>query len=728
MSPTNFYARQNAGFLQRKLLFAFYLIVTSTYFSWRFTVFNTQDPVFSTLFLLAEIISLILALMTIRIMWKIKVRPQSKAPNGLEVVVFVPTYNESRHLVRRTVIAAMNIDYPHETWLLDDGDRPEMKQLAEELGCNYLRRDTNEGAKPGNLNNALKYTNADFIAVIDCDHIAQTDYLNRLLGYFDDPKVAFVQAPQDYYNTNAFQFRNNPKFGLLWHDQTGFFSTGQAGRDYCDATTCCGTSTIVRRSVIDEIGGFPEETVTEDIHVAIKAQKLGYKSAYYPLPLAYGVSPVDLKEFQRQRLRWGQGNVQSVKEEALPFTKKLTFGQNIGYSYLGFLYAEGWARLLFYLAPPTVIFTGIMPIAPTHDFLWYFLPFFIITVLFFEQLGRGDNRFHVNEEMAMARFPAFIASTFAVFRHRIKWVVSSKEFIGHFQPYLLAPQLGVLLLNVSAVIWAIISPNQQLIQDYSIAMFAFGAMWCVFNSVLAIQVVRNSIRCAKNKRADFRFELQLPIRISVDNSQLIPAETVKISATGMSVTLDSVINIKPDSTLHGQIYMPGLSIPFQAKVEQTNSSRHTSVDNKQLLHCLFTWESEVKRDSLDLALHACVWHRRLLWDGEYFLTPLEKIATLIGLRKETRPLMKNHRAVLYQSVGTADQKLGLMLTGKDEYEHSFVAFEPMELPTTLKLDFFQNNSPVKTTIKLEELIIPEEVASAGPNRVKMYTYGANKGQ
>ncbi len=724
MSLNTFYARQNQGYMQRKILFIFYLAAIVVYFSWRVTIFHTDNPIFSSVFMAAEIATLILALMSAQIMWKIKVRSATKAPDGLKVVVFVPTYNESKPLVRRTVIAAMNIDYPHDTWLLDDGDRPEMKQLANELGCNYLRRDTNRGAKPGNLNNALKNTDADFIAVIDCDHIAQTDYLDRLLGYFSDPKVAFVQAPQDYYNTNAFQFRNDSRFGLLWHDQSGFFATGQAGRDYCDATTCCGTSTIVRRSVIDEIGGFPEETVTEDIHVAIKAQKLGYKSVYYPLPLAYGVSPVDLKEFQRQRLRWGQGNVQSVREESLPFTRKLSFGQNVGYTYLSFLYAEGWARLVFYLAPPTVIFTGIMPIAPTHNFLWFFLPFFIITVLFFEQLGRGDNRFHVNEEMAMARFPAFIASTFAVFRHRIKWVVSSKEFIGHFQPYLLAPQLLVLVLNTVAALWAVAFPNYQLIQDYSLGMYAFGVTWCGFNSFLAIQVVRNSIRCAKNKRADFRFELRLPVHISVDDSPLILAETIKISAAGMSISLDSAVTVTPDSTLKGQLYMPGLTIPFQARVEQLNSPDHTPGARQQILYCDFTWDSDTARDDLDLALHACVWHRRLAWDGDYFLTPLEKFATIIGLRKETRPLMSDHRSVLYQTTDDQKHKLGLILTGKNGYEHSFVTFEPMELPVTLSAKLLDNGNPVESEIKLAQLLIPGEVASAGPNRVKMYTYGA----
>ena len=724
MNLQNFYAHQNHGFGLRRVLLVAYIAAVVIYFGWRITIFNTSVPLFSALFFAAEVVTLILALMSVLILWKTKSRLPAKAPSGLNVDVFVPTYNESMPLVRRTVIAALNITYPHQTWLLDDGDRPEMKQLAKSLGCHYLRRDTNRGAKPGNLNEALPHSKADFIAVIDCDHIAQRDYLDRLLGYFSDPEIAFVQAPQDYYNTDAFQYRNDSRLGLLWHDQTGFFSTGQAGRDYRYATTCCGTSTIVRRSVIDEIGGFPEETVTEDIHVAIKAQKLGYKSAYYPLPLAYGVAPVDLGEFQKQRLRWGQGNVQSVREEGLPFTRKLTFAQNICYTYLGFMYAEGWARLVLYFTPPFVIFTGLMPIAPTHDFLWYFIPFFLITALFFEEIGRGHQRFHMNEQMAMARFPVFIASTFAVFRKRIKWQVSSKEFIGHFQPYLLAPQLLVLALNFAAAIKAVTFPDERLIEDYSPAMFAFGILWCGVNCALAIGVIGNAIRCAKNKRADYRFALNLPVSVSIDGANPQQATTARISATGMSFSFDAAGSVNADSIIEGEIYMPGFTIPFFAQLEPDDAGLVTDRGHESLVRCKFVWKSAKLRDRLDLSLHACVWHRRLQWDGAYFLTPLEWLAKAFCFRRDPRTLMKDHRAILYRgnTKDRASAKLALLLPGTEEYERTLVTFEPIKTGKTLRVNWVQGQETADCDLQVDSLLKPAEVASAGPDDVKMYTY------
>ncbi len=723
-----FYRHQKQGFALRKALFAVYVVAVAVYFGWRVTTMNLDHPVFSAIFFAAEIATLVLALMSVLILWRVKERAPTTARDGLSVDVLVPTLNEQLPLVRRTVIAAMHIAYPHETWLLDDGDRPEMKELADSLGCHYLRRDTNRGAKPGNLNNALQYCKADFIAVIDCDHIAQRDYLDRLLGYFDDPQVAFVQAPQDYYNTNAFQYRNNARLGLLWHDQTGFFATGQAGRDFRNATTCCGTSTIVRRSVIDEIGGFPEETVTEDIHVAIKAQKLGYKSVYYPLPLAYGVAPVDLGEFQKQRLRWGQGNVQSIREEGLPLTRRLSFAQNAGYTYLGFLYAEGWARLVFYLTPPTVIFTGMMPIAPTHDFLWFFVPFFCIALLFFEELGRGHQRFHVNEQMAMARFPVFIASTFAVFRKRIKWRVSSKEFVGHFQVYLLAPQLAVLALNLCAAIWAIAVPDEALIEAYSLGMLVFGVMWCAFNCWLAASVIANAVRCAKNKRADYRFALKLPLQVSVDGGAASYASTIRLSATGMSFAVDAAAGVTDRSVLEGEIYVPGMAIPFRAAIEPGHPVEPSPDGEHHVVRCQFTWHDQNLIDRLDMSLHACVWHRRLVWDGEYFLTPLERLATFVGLMRDGRSQMKDHKAILYRRSddGASPVKLALMLPGQSGCDVTLVAFEPLEPLQRLSVVWAGGGAETGQHLTVEQCTRPGETASAGPNDVSMYTFGAGR--
>jgi cellulose synthase (UDP-forming) len=88
--------------------------------------------------------------------WRLAVRTTPPAPVGATVDVFVPSFNEPVEMLRRTLQAALRIDYPHQTWLLDDGNRPEARALAESPGCRYLTRPENVDAKAGNFNNALK--------------------------------------------------------------------------------------------------------------------------------------------------------------------------------------------------------------------------------------------------------------------------------------------------------------------------------------------------------------------------------------------------------------------------------------------------------------------------------------------------------------------------------------------------------------------------------------------
>lgn len=730
MDLKTFYKRHRDRHRVRVVFGALFLCTAIPYFLWRLTVFNLEAPVFSIVFYTAEIFCLVLSCMVFFLSWQVRERHPAIAPDGLDVDVFVPTYNESVPMVRRTVQAAMNIAYPHETWLLDDGNRPEMQSLAAELGCHYLARENNVGAKPGNLNNALKHSTADYIAVIDCDHIAQRNYLHTLLGYFTDPDVAFVQAPQDYYNVTAFQYRNDEDRGLLWHDQSAFFQIGQAGRDYWGATTCCGTSTVVRRSAVDAIGGFPEETVTEDMHLAIKVQKLGYKSVYYPLPLAYGVAPTDMGEYQKQRLRWGQGNVQSCREEGLPFCRNLTLAQRICYSYLGFLYLEGWVRLVFYLTPPIVLFTGMAPIGPTANFFWFFIPYFLVTFLCFEEMGRGNLRMYINEQLCMARFPVFIASTFGVFRKRIKWHVSSKEFVGHLQLYLLIPQLAILLLSVGALIFCVIDPPQKLLTDYPRGLIWFVCIWAVFNAYIAILVIRDSARCARNRRPDYRFTIPLPVRIRLAGGRLIEGVVEKISLVGMTLFIHESADFDTAAAIDGTIFIPGNSVNFRARLENGAVSIEKTHSAGSKLTCLFHWDDESVAERLDMALHSCDWHRRISYGGAHFRTPMEWLEHKFGF--ENKPNDRSidwEPAIIGRTLGinevdtsTSENQFALISTNGWSGGPSLLVFQPLAAGTELTVKAMSLVGTNETQVRIAKQKWPSEELATGLDMQNAYTY------
>src|SRR5690606_21399064 len=89
----------------------------------------------------------------------------------VDIDVFITVYGEDIAVIRKTAEAALGINGEHQTWILDDGKSDEVWQLAEELGCRYVRRDTNEGAKAGNVNNALSLARGEYFAIFDADFV-----------------------------------------------------------------------------------------------------------------------------------------------------------------------------------------------------------------------------------------------------------------------------------------------------------------------------------------------------------------------------------------------------------------------------------------------------------------------------------------------------------------------------------------------------------------------------
>ncbi len=109
----------------------------------------------------------------------------------------IPTYQEPLEVLFPTIAAAVSMRLDHETWVLDDGRREWLRELCRELGARYRTRAGNEHAKAGNINASLPEISlsADVMAVLDADHVASADFLVRVIGYFDDERLALVQTP-----------------------------------------------------------------------------------------------------------------------------------------------------------------------------------------------------------------------------------------------------------------------------------------------------------------------------------------------------------------------------------------------------------------------------------------------------------------------------------------------------------------------------------------------------
>ena len=172
-------------------------------------------------------------------------------PEAATVDIFITCYNEPVELVCETVRAAAAIRYPHRTYVLDDGSSAAMRAMAHAEGVGYIVRSTDwthheRHAKAGNLNNALFQTQGAFILILDADQIPSPEILDRTLGYFDDPRVAFVQTPQWFYNV--------PPGDPLGSQAPLFYGPIMQGKDGWNAAFFCGSNAVLRREALMQLG------------------------------------------------------------------------------------------------------------------------------------------------------------------------------------------------------------------------------------------------------------------------------------------------------------------------------------------------------------------------------------------------------------------------------------------------------------------------------------------
>jgi cellulose synthase (UDP-forming) len=225
------------------------LLLGGNYIIWRYTSsINWDFWPWALMLIVAETYSFMEAVFFGTTLWKLRERDAPPLPRGDETVdVFVCCYNEPVDVVRATIRASVAITHPHRTWLLDDGDSAEMRAMTEAEGAGYIVRslewrNRSRHAKAGNLNNALFQTSGEFCLVLDADQIPLPHILDRTLGFFEDPKVAFVQTPQ--------WFRNVPPGDPYGSEAPLFYGPILQGKDGWNAAFFCGSNAVLRREAL----------------------------------------------------------------------------------------------------------------------------------------------------------------------------------------------------------------------------------------------------------------------------------------------------------------------------------------------------------------------------------------------------------------------------------------------------------------------------------------------
>jgi cellulose synthase/poly-beta-1,6-N-acetylglucosamine synthase-like glycosyltransferase len=235
-----------------------------------------------------------------------------------KVCIQVPAFNEPPELLRETLQALSILDYPNYVVqvVVNNTTDPKLWQPVEEecrrLGprFQFLYLPVWPGFKAGALNEATRRLDADveIVAIVDADYVVHPDFLRECVPHLADPRVAFVQTPQNYR-----EWRDSAYLRGLFYAYRYFFDVTMVARARVDAIIFCGTMGLIRASALKDIGGWAEWCITEDAEASLRLLARGWKSVYLHRTFGSGLMPLDFDGLRRQRFRWAFGGVHILR-------------------------------------------------------------------------------------------------------------------------------------------------------------------------------------------------------------------------------------------------------------------------------------------------------------------------------------------------------------------------------------------------------------------------------
>lgn len=472
--------------------------------------------------------------------------PRTSIPLKIEetdlphVDIYIPTYNEDKAIIKPTVIAATQIQYPKDklhVFILDDGGTTqkctdadpekaktararviELKAVAERYGAGYLTREKNLNAKAGNINSALKHTSGELLLVLDCDHVPTEDFLQNTVGFFlADPTLFVVQTPHNFISPDPLE-KNLDTYHASPAENELFYDVMQPCLDFWGTSFFCGSAAVLRRSVINELGGIAGQTITEDAETTIDAMGLGYTTAYLNRPMVSGLQPETYSGFIVQRVRWAQGMLQIFLLKNPWRQKKMRLIQRILYTNFAFYWGFAASRLIMLLAPPAfLIFNIKLCDATALEILSYAGPSLIASLIstqyfygrvrwpFISQLYEVIQSVYITKGLWQVMFRPRSPS----FQVTPKGEVLSSNFISS----LTKPFYVLLSLNVLALVYGVVRLQTQ---PWGEASVIFVLFWAVLDCILLLgalgvtyerKQVRSEPRVLHSESIELRFSM-----------------------------------------------------------------------------------------------------------------------------------------------------------------------------------------------------------------------------
>lgn len=570
-------ARRRVGAVRRPIMLLT-LATSLVYLIWRIG-FTLPEPggwgfVAGVVLLVAEIVGLTQVVSAVVLAWRptlLSAPALDDLPAPPSVDVFIATYDEPLSVLEPTLAGAMGMRYPGTVtvYLCDDGSRPAVRELAERYGAVHLEREIHDHAKAGNLNNALAHSTGELVVTLDADMIPRADFLERMVGYFVDERLAFAQAPQAFHNEDPFQY-NLFSGAALPNEQDLFMRGMQAGKSRFNAVMYVGSNTVFRRAALEDIGGFATGVITEDMATGMLLQAAGWRSTFVPHLVAAGLAPESFADLLVQRTRWSRGNIQTTRRwnpitmPGLTPMQRWLYADGIVYWHFGIL------KLIFILAPLVWLLGGVSIVEtdiPSVAVVW--LPYFAASLVSMSVISEGRRSFTWTHVYEVAMTPTIALAVIA------EWVgLSTKAFAVTpkgvsrdsfaFGLRVALPHILLLALSVGGLLTAFVF----LPDRYSLDSLVVTAFWTVYNMIGLVFAILVCLERPRPRRQE-RTRVEAAVTADFWPNRSIEGEVLDLSTGGARILLPWGDDFTAEDAVAAMCADPSLEIAGVGRLDGT---------------------------------------------------------------------------------------------------------------------------------------------------------------
>jgi cellulose synthase (UDP-forming) len=468
------------------------LILGVAYLVWLGRLMLTSRGTPDLFFFVAEILSFLLLCLLSYSTWRFR-RPHPATPESMalfSVDIFVPCCGEPVEVIQTTLQAVRRITHhPLEVYVLDDGDSQTVAALAQSLGFHYFSRPREglplQDSKSGNLNFGLSRSGGELILVLDADQVPAPDILSRLISFFRQPQVGYVQSKQDFFLPEGDPFYNSDKV---------FYETIQLSNDRANAVISCGSGVVYRRQALQEMGGFATWNLLEDFTSSYELASRGWGGIYYPHALSRGLAPATLAGVYHQRFKWCLDTMRLFFWDNPLFKSGLSWTQKAHFLIIMMSYlTSGLVFPVFYSTPLLVYWCGqscVLGDELTYGFLRG--AYLLATILMFRYLFFGKEPLR-QFKMLCSLFPVHALAIFAALlyppgRKPVYRVNNLQPFTSDRAWWHLAPHVGFISLHLSLPVLALLQGWAEPRLIFFNSIFSALIIWIMGDLVLAVMI------------------------------------------------------------------------------------------------------------------------------------------------------------------------------------------------------------------------------------------------